>query len=113
MSATSATAIQIDCPCSGPKSAGSSTIARTVKMSSTTSQPTAMCPAGVCSALLSDRTRTTTTVLATASAMPNTVPPAQPHPIVLASSAPNTVATVHCRIAPGTATPRTASSSST
>ncbi len=47
--AVSATAIQIDCPDScGPKTAGSSTIARTVKMSSTTSQPTAMWPADVC-----------------------------------------------------------------
>ena len=67
--------------CSGSNSAGSITIASTVKMSSTTSHPTATCPAVECSELLSDKTRTTTTVLATANATPKTMPPALLQPI--------------------------------
>ena len=53
---------------------GISTSARTVNRSSTTSQPTAICPVGVCRSLLSDKTRSSTTVLATEIAMPNTMP---------------------------------------
>ena len=49
-------------------------------MSSTTSQPTAMWPVGVCSSLWSESTRTSTTVLATESASPNTRPAVQPQP---------------------------------
>ena len=59
---------------------GSITSATTVKRSSTTSQPTAMWPVRVCSALLSASTRISTTVLATDSAMPNTMPLDQLHP---------------------------------
>ena len=54
-------------------SAGSSTRTTTVSTSWTTSQPTAMCPAGVCSWRLSDSTRTSTTVLATESDRPKTM----------------------------------------
>ena len=50
---------------------------RTVNRSSTTSQPTATWPAGVCSCRLSDSTRISTTVLATDSAMPKTMPRGQ------------------------------------
>ena len=63
----------------GPKSAGSSTSATTVNRSSTTSQPTAMWPAWVWRSLLSASTRTRTTVLATASAMPK-IKPGRPVP---------------------------------
>ena len=64
----------------GANSAGSSTSATTVNRSSTTSQPTAIWPVGVCRSRLSARTRISTTVLATASAMPKTMPAGQPHP---------------------------------
>ena len=39
-----------------------------------------MCPVGVCSWRLSESTRTRTTVLATDSAMPNTMPAPRPQP---------------------------------
>ena len=54
--------------------AGISTSTMTVNMSSTISQPTATCPAVVSSARLSVSTRISTTVLATAIAMPSTMP---------------------------------------
>ena len=57
--------------------AGISTSTSTVNRSSTTSQPTAMCPVGVCSWRLSESTRMRTTVLATDSATPKTMPAAQ------------------------------------
>ena len=59
---------------SRPKTAGITTSTRTVKRSSTTSQPTAICPAGVCSSRLSESTRMRTTVLATDRPMPKTRP---------------------------------------
>ena len=96
-----------------PKTAGSSTRATTVKRSSTTSQPTAICPVGVCRSRLSARMRTSTTVLATASAMPKTMPDDHDQPNSCAITAPSAVATRLCATAPGTATRRTASSSST
>ena len=57
----------------------------TVNRSSTTSQPTAIWPAWVWRSLLSARTRTSTTVLATASAMPKIRPAGQPQPSQRAS----------------------------
>ena len=69
-----------------PKRAGSTTSAMTVNKSSTTSHPTATCPKGVCRWLESDRTRTSTTVLATPSASPNTIAPAHSQPNDRASS---------------------------
>ena len=69
-------------------STGSMTSTRTVKRSSTTSQPTAMWPVGVCSSLLSDKTRTSTTVLATESASPKTAPAVHPQPNAQAATAP-------------------------
>ncbi len=80
--------------------------------SSTTSQPTAMWPAGVCSARLSDSTRTSTTVLATEIARPNTIAAVHDQPKTEAARAPSAVATRLCAMAPGIATRRTASSSS-
>ena len=77
----------------------------TVKRSSTTSQPTAMWPDGVCRSLLSARTRTRTTVLATDNAMPNTMPADQSHPNAWPRSAPRTVATALCAMAPGNRDP--------
>ena len=64
----------------GAKTAGSSTSTSTVKRSSTTSQPTAMWPAGVCRSPWSASTRMSTTVLATERARPKTSPADQPHP---------------------------------
>ena len=58
---------------------GSSTNTNTVKMSSTTSQPTATWPACVCRRLLSVSMRKSTTVLATEIARPNTKPGAHRH----------------------------------
>ena len=57
-------------PPDSAKIAGISTSTSTVNRSSTTSQPTAMCPVGVCSWRLSESTRTRTTVLATDRATP-------------------------------------------
>jgi hypothetical protein len=53
------------------RSVGITTSAITVRRSSITSQPMAMCPLGVCSERASDSTRTRTTVLATDSVRPN------------------------------------------
>ena len=89
-----------------PKSAGSSTSARTVNRSSTTSQPTAMWPACVCRSLLSASTRISTTVLATARAMPKIRPADQlPAERTAQEASPSAVATALCATAPGTATP--------
>jgi hypothetical protein len=72
------------------------------------SQPTAMCPVGVCRAWLSARTRVSTTVLATDTATPKTSPEetGQPKPQVAAT--PSRVATAIWIMAPGRATLRTA-----
>src|SRR5262249_2470134 len=76
----------------GAKMTGSSTSTNTVKMSSTTSQPIAIVPVWLWSWLLSERTRVSTTVLATDSASPKTIPAGQSQPKSLAVSAPSTVA---------------------
>ena len=84
----------------------------TVNRSSTTSQPTAMWPVGVCRSLLSASTRISTTVLATEIARPKTSPADQLQPNAdAARRSPAAVATRLCPTAPGTATRRTASSS--
>ncbi len=67
---------------------GNITRTSTVNRSSTTSHPTAMCPVGVWSSLLSDNTRTRTTVLATDRASPNTTPAAHPHPMTHGQAGP-------------------------
>ena len=85
----------------------------TVSRSSTTSQPTAMCPAEVCSSRLSDSTRTSTTVLATESDRPNTIEAGNEYPNARAATAPSARAVPLATRAPGTATRRTDSSSST
>ena len=72
-----------------PKTAGSSTSTRTVNRSSTTSQPTAMWPVGVCRSSLSARTRIRTTVLATEMARPKTMPADQPQPKATPTRAPS------------------------
>ena len=61
-------------PCVMPASAGSSTSARIITKSSTTSQPTAMRPRSVSISRRSCKARSSTTVLATDSAKPNTTP---------------------------------------
>ena len=95
-----------------PTTTGISTSTITVNRSSTTSQPTAMWPACVCSARASDSTRMSTTVLATERQRPNTIAPAQPQPSACTAAAPSAVATTLCTMAPGIAMRRTASSSS-
>ena len=74
----SATATPDSPGCCPPSMAGSKTSAVTVSRSSTTTQPTAMCPARVCRSRLSERTRISTTVLETEMAPPNTIPVTQP-----------------------------------
>ncbi len=87
------------------------TSATTVNRSSTTSQPTAICPVRVCRARLSDSTRMSTTVLATEIAPPNTSEVDHSQPNSRPTSAPQRVAVMLCTSAPGMATFRTASSS--
>ena len=87
----------------GRKTAGRITSATTVNRSSTTSHPTATWPAGVCRWLWSDNTRTSTTVLATPSANPNTSAPAHSQPNARASSVPSSAATPLAVTAPGSA----------
>ncbi len=60
-----------------------------VNRSSTTSQPTATCPAEVCSSRLSASMRTSTTVLATASERPNTIDAGVAYPATRAAPAPS------------------------
>ena len=102
-----------DWPFPGPNTAGISTRTSTVNTSSTTSQPTARCPVGVCSWPLSLSILTRTTVLATESATPKTSPAARDQPLATPIATPSAVATALCTMAPGTATRRTASNSST
>ena len=98
--------------CSMPASAGSSTSASTIARSSTISQPTAMRPRSVSTSRRSCSARSSTTVLATDSARPNTRPapmrPAEPgrQPDARAASR-----TAICTMAPGTAIARTDSRS--
>ena len=84
-----------------PTMAGKSTSRRMVKRSSTTSQPRATWPVVVCSALLSERTRVRTTVLATEMAMPKTAPAAHDQPKPCETTMPSKVAAPIWAAAPG------------
>ena len=81
---------------------------RTTTRSSTTSHPTAIRPLSELRSPRSSSARSSTTVLATESASPNTIaaPGGQPHSIAV--PAPSAVATAICTNAPGTAMLRTA-----
>ena len=68
---------------------------------STTSQPRATWPVVVCSALLSERTRVRTTVLATEMAMPKTAPAAHDQPKPCETTMPSKVAAPIWAAAPG------------
>src|SRR6478752_4361840 len=80
-------------PCS---TTGSITNANTANKSSTTNQPTAMRPVAVCRSLLSARTRSMTTVLATEIDTPNTIPADQLQPKLQPTTQPSNVATRLC-----------------
>ena len=67
-------------PPSAPASAGSSTSASTIARSSTISQPTAISPVDAVELVASSSARSSTTVLATESASPNTSPAPSPQP---------------------------------
>ena len=95
-------------PPRGTASAGSRTRTRTVTRSSTMSQPTAIRPSPVSSSPRSSRARRSTTVLATESEMPKTMPEPQDHPHRRDTTAPRAVAARIWTIAPGTAMRRTA-----
>ena len=82
----------------------------TIARSSTISQPTAMRPLVVPSALRSSSAFTSTTVLATDSARPRIRPAPNVHPQSIAIPAPISVASTICTTAPGIAMLRTASS---
>ncbi len=67
-----------------PRKTGKSTSAMTVRRSSTTTQPIAICPVWVWRSRWSASTRTSTTVLATDKAMPKMTAPCQPQPAAIA-----------------------------
>ena len=96
----------------GRRRRATTTSTRTVKRSSTTSQPTAMWPVGVCRSPLSASTRMSTTVLDTEIASPKTMLADQPHPQDTPTRVPSSVAARLPPRAPGTATRPTASNSS-
>ncbi len=77
-----------------PARAGSRTSARTMARSSTINQPTAMRPRSVWTMRRSCRARSSTTVLATESARPNTRPDSNDQPSRWPSPIPSRVATV-------------------
>ena len=91
---------------------GRITSASTIARSSTMSQPTAMRPLMDSSAPRLSSARSSTTVLATDSESPNTIPPPILHPQSIATPMPIAVATAICTTAPGTAILRTDSRSS-
>ena len=93
--------------------AGSSTSAATITRSSTISQPTAILPRRVSSRRRSSMARSSTTVLATDSARPNTRPCRVGQPMNQARPQPSTVAVAICTMAPGMAIAFTSSRSST
>ncbi len=92
---------------------GSSTSASTIARSSTISQPTAMRPLAVVTALRSSRAFSSTTVLATDRLRPSTSPLARLHPQASAKAVPSAVAITICPTAPGIARRRTARRSAT
>ncbi len=91
------------CPPRTPLRAGISTSARTIAMSSTINQPTAICPFRVSTSRRSCNAVSRTTVLATESARPNTKPSPAVHPAAVASPIPSNVAMTICTNAPGMA----------
>ncbi len=98
----SCTAAGVPAP-STSASAGNNTNASTITRSSTISQPTAMRPRWVSSKRRSSSARSSTTVLATDSARPNTSPCISDQLMLHASAQPSRVATTICASAPGTA----------
>ena len=98
-------------PPSAPAKAGSSTSVTTITRSSTISQPTAIWPSCELSMPRSSSALSSTTVLATDSASPNTSPGPQSHPSSHARPIPMSVANAICPMAPGMAMALTASSS--
>ena len=98
-------------PSSGAR-AGSSTSTSTIARSSTTSQPTAMRPLVESRMPFDSSARSSTTVLATDRASPNTTASPTGQPQATAAAAPSRVATPICTTAPGAAILRTASRSS-
>jgi hypothetical protein len=74
-------------------STGINTSTTTVMTSSTSSQPTATWPCGELSTSASISTRISTTVLATANAMPSTAPAAKGNPRAVNTAVPSSVAT--------------------
>ena len=115
--ATSSSVIPSAIPRSRPDSAlpgasavasgGSSTSTSTIARSSTTSHPTAMRPLTDSSMPLLSSARSSTTVLATESARPNTIAPASAQPHQVATPTPSAVAIAICTMAPGSAILRT------
>jgi hypothetical protein len=98
-------------PPSNGASAGSSTSTRTITRSSTISQPTAICPFTDSSTPRDSSARSSTTVLATESASPNTSAAPKLQPQNMAVPMPSAVATAICSKAPGIAMRLTASRS--
>ena len=90
-------------PPSQPASGGSNTRTRTIARSSTTNHPTAIWPLTDLSAPRCSSARSSTTVLATESARPNTRPAPRLQPQRSATPIPSAVATTICKTAPGTA----------
>ncbi len=90
-------------PSSSCATGGNRTSATTIARSSTTSQPTAIRPRSVLIRSRACMARSSTTVLATDSASPNTRPAATDHPSPKARPSPSSVATAICTSAPGTA----------
>jgi hypothetical protein len=99
-------------PPSTAASAGSNTSTSTTTRSSTTSQPIAIRPLTECNTPRASSARSSTTVLATDSEMPKTIPAPMLQPHASAVTAPSAVATPICTTAPGMAMRRTASRSS-
>ena len=94
-----------------PASAGISTSERTMAMSSTISQPTAMRPRSLSTIWRSCRALSSTTVEATESARPKISPASSVQPMTRPSPRPMAVAPAICTSAPGMATARTDSRS--
>ncbi len=112
VSSSSVASGDVSMPLSTPVSAGKSTSTSTMPMSWTTSQPTVMRPRSVSSRRRSWRNLSSTTVLATDSAMPKSSPAPGGQPMAQPSSMPRGVATTAWAMAPGMAMARTDNRSS-
>ena len=102
-SVTSRDSLGADSPADMLARGGSSTSTSTITRSSTTSQPTAMRPLGVSSTPRLSSAFSSTTVLATESARPNTIPAIRLQPQNVARPQPMAVAVAICTTAPGRA----------